>query len=223
MKRIFSVLIVAFTLLLVSCNKVDVHELVYEELEITYTGENDHSDHVTNDISLVTESVKYPEAEIDWVSSNESALKINDNLGIVTRDEADVVVTLTVTITYKGESTHFDYDLTIIALDKVSVEDIISTITIPTETKENLELLEELEDVTLVWESSNLDVITNKGVITRGNEDETVTITLTATRGEEEAIKHFTVKVLAKDPFNFDLIIDQITLPLETDEDLELP
>ena len=223
MKRIFSVLIVAFTLLLVSCNKVDVHELVYEELEITYTGENDHSDHVTNDISLVTESVKYPEAEIDWVSSNESALKINDNLGIVTRDEADVVVTLTVTITYKGESTHFDYDLTIIALDKVSVEDIISTITIPTETKENLELLEELEDVTLVWESSNVDVVTNKGVITRGNEDETVTITLTATRGEEKAIKHFTVKVLAKDPFNFDLIIDQITLPLETDEDLELP
>src|SRR5690554_6163801 len=124
MKKIFGLIVTVFTLMLVSCEVVDVHEAIYEELAISYIGDN-NEDFVTYNIGLKVESEKYPDAEIKWSSSNDSVLKINNTVGVVTRGDIDIVVTLTLNIDYKGEVEEYEYELTIKALEKNEVSYVI--------------------------------------------------------------------------------------------------
>ena len=64
---------------------------------------------------------------------------------------------------------------------------------------ENLNLPTELEGVTIRWESSHPDVISETGVVTRGNKTVLVTLTATLTFDGEEIVKTTFVQVLAKE------------------------
>ena len=60
-----------------------------------------------------------------------------------------------------------------------------------------------LLETTITWSSSNTDVISNEGVVTRpaiGSADETVVLTATITLGKEKTTKEFTLKVLEDVP-----------------------
>ena len=54
-----------------------------------------------------------------------------------------------------------------------------------TKVTENLELVKELNGVTIEWKSDNEAVISNEGVVTRGEDEEVVTLTVTLKKGEE--------------------------------------
>ncbi|MGO2634650.1 MAG: family 43 glycosylhydrolase [Galactobacter sp.] len=54
----------------------------------------------------------------------------------------------------------------------------------------------------IVWASDNADRISHDGTVTRGNDDETVTLTATLTLGGVEHKKTFKVTVLSSDPSN---------------------
>lgn len=63
-------------------------------------------------------------------------------------------------------------------------------------TKDLKELKTSIGDVSITWSSSNTDVISNVGAVTRGQNDETVTLTATLKKGKTTATKEFTLKVL---------------------------
>ena len=63
-----------------------------------------------------------------------------------------------------------------------------------TKVTENLELVKELNGVTIEWKSDNEAVISNEGVVTRGETDEMVTLTITLTKGDDS--EEFTISLI---------------------------
>lgn len=67
------------------------------------------------------------------------------------------------------------------------------------EIKNNLSLINELEEVTITWESSNEDAITNEGTVFRSNEDILVTLEATLSYNDDTLNKEFDFKVIKED------------------------
>src|SRR5690554_1678080 len=216
MKRLFSLILVALTLMLTSCLATDVHEKIYEELTISYIG-FDNKDNVTNDLGLKVESKLYPDAKISWKSSNESALKIDKNMGVIVRGQTDIVVTLTLVIDYNGDVKEFEYEITIKAQDVSDPSYVVDNLVIPRETKTNLELITEKDGVVLTWTSNNEEVISTTGVVTRQTEDVTVELVVVGEKDNKKVTKPFNVKVLGLNSqggeVNFEEIFSLINLP----------
>ncbi|NME69866.1 immunoglobulin-like domain-containing protein [Flammeovirga aprica] len=61
-------------------------------------------------------------------------------------------------------------------------------------------------DVTVSWSSSDATAITDAGVVTRQDEDTEVTLTATLTKNEATATKEFTLKVIAREPTDEELV-----------------
>lgn len=75
----------------------------------------------------------------------------------------------------------------------------LAVLTLVSQTVSNLTLPDKgPKGSTITWESFNTEVITHKGVVTRGEEDVIVTMVATVSYGDFSDIKEFQVKVLAK-------------------------
>ncbi|MBD0401452.1 immunoglobulin-like domain-containing protein [Flammeovirga sp. EKP202] len=61
-------------------------------------------------------------------------------------------------------------------------------------------------EVAVSWSSSNTDVISNAGVVTQQEADTDVVLTATLTKNDASDTKEFTVKVLAKEPTDEELV-----------------
>ena len=82
--------------------------------------------------------------------------------------------------------------------DKQKLESDVSNVSLPETTTDNLTLpAEGSYGTTISWVSSNEEVISNAGVVVRGEEDVEVTLTATFTLGIESEEIEYTVKVLA--------------------------
>ena len=228
MKKIFGLILTLFTLMLVSCVGVDEHDAIYEELVISYIGD-DNKDSVTYNIGLKVESKLYPEAKINWSSSNDSVLKINNTIGVVTRSEVDIVVTLTLHVDYNDKVKEYEYEITVIGLSSENndVASVVNGLVIPLETKSDINLLTEKDGVNLTWTSNKEEVISNTGQVTRQEEDVTVKLTVVGTKDDESANKTFDVKVLGLNSqggeVNFEEIFSLINLPETATSNLVLP
>lgn len=192
--------------------KVDlIANVSYKNLEVKFTfnltvigiGEEDIDlDEVLNGISLpseVTENLELvtnvSNVTITWVSNNTNV--ISDE-GIVTRLAEDVTVTLTATASLEGKTANKEFEVLVIGTESNTkdLNAILNTITLEETVTTNLNLPHILDGVAITWESNNIDTISNEGVVVRGNNDVTVTLTATATFENQEASKTFTVKVL---------------------------
>ena len=78
----------------------------------------------------------------------------------------------------------------------------IEALDLPSETDRSLTLPSQgaSGETEITWSSSNQDVMANDGTITRGDEDQTVTMTATLKMGEVTDAKEFQVVVKKKDP-----------------------
>ena len=87
--------------------------------------------------------------------------------------------------------------------DEAKILEVKSALVVPTEVTTDLELINsyEIDGVTasIVWSSSNSDVITNEGKVNRGEEDVIVNLEVTITVNETSQSIIFTVKVIAKE------------------------
>lgn len=173
----------------------DAEIVAADKLALSVVGET------TENLTLPTTGAKG--STITWASSN-TAVIAND--GKVTRPAVgaeDATVTLTATIT-KGEATETKTFTVVVAatpadLDQEAVDAVAAALTVPTTTKENLTLKTSENGTTITWISSDATIITNAGVVTRGEEDREVTLTATVTLNGKTATNSFTVKVLAEE------------------------
>lgn len=148
---------------------------------------------VTGDITLSSYS------NVTWSSSDESVI---DLTGKVTRGTEDKDVTITAT--YKNGDTvlYKDYVLTVKALTDLEVatadveaidlklgDSVTGNISLPQTGKMG---------TVFTWVSSHPEIITNDGKVTQGEEDTTVTLTVTGTYGEKTYSKPFTIVVASK-------------------------
>src|SRR5690554_3228564 len=198
MRKILGFITLMLTIFLVSCDKISVEDQLFEELSIMYIAENDNANHVTSNIGLKTEIAKFPEAEIVWESTNENVIKVKENIGVVTRLAEDTKIDLIANVSYKNLEVKFTFNLIVIGIgeEDIHLNAILNSITLEETVTTTLNLPHILDGVAITWESNNTDTISNEGVVIRGNNDVTVTLTATATFENQEASKTFTVKVL---------------------------
>lgn len=89
------------------------------------------------------------------------------------------------------------------AEDEAKILEVKNLLVVPTETSENLNLITSYEIdgtvASIVWESSNTDVLSNDGVITQGEDDVVVDLKVTITVNEKsQSFNLFSVTVLRK-------------------------
>ena len=105
--------------------------------------------------------------------------------------------------------------------------EVMNSIDIPIETKENIELpktyiINETE-ITATWSSSDESIISSEGVIYRSDEDLNATLSLVLKLNEETLTNTFDVFVLAyEEEVIANQILDLISLPTEISENLTL-
>lgn len=161
------------------------------------------------DLSAVIEDIILPTkgevaSTITWTSSNEDVIS---TAGVVTRPApgtGDAEVTLTATISYGTVTDTKVFNATVIAMptdeeivqadldaiDLGDISDIIEDIELPTKSVSGFS--------TLTWSSSNEDIISSTGVVTRPAFEEgsqEVILTVTATKGDIVRTKEFIVTV----------------------------
>jgi hypothetical protein len=148
--------------------------------------------------------------ELSW-SSNSSAIT---SAGVVTRNEDnDVVVTLTVTFK-SGEVTDTKvFTVTVEREDVLTEAKNALVLTTTTSTNLDLPLKTGKDDlVSVSWSSSNPNVLSNSGFITRSLTED-ITVTLTAT---------FTYKTQTAQTKTFDIVITKDTLLDNVVEGIEI-
>jgi predicted extracellular nuclease len=206
-KGIVSLMIMLVAVIaLVACGGNNDQKLVDEALDaiaITYqTGDTDQT--ITKNITLPTTSGT---VTVTWTSSNTAVIS---NAGVVTRGEADTVVSLTATLTLGDVSETKVFTVKVLAAPVVvDPADALAALTITGDSLEynettnrytttsNVTLPGVSQTLTVTWTSGNEAVISAAGVVTRpawGQTDSTAI--LTATIGEET--RSFIVTVLAE-------------------------
>lgn len=101
------------------------------------------------------------------------------------------------------------------AMDNLKVEHILGDNESKDKITKDLDLKSKDGDVTISWESSNLDVITNDGLVTRPNDkDEEVTMKATFTLNEAKDSKDFKLKVLMEEQEldDYPLVEDRVNI-----------
>ncbi len=141
---------------------------------------------------------------ISWQSSDASIIKIEDSdsgAASVTRQPDDVAVTLTATVTkgketqtrsfsivVKGDKEQYEQWLKeeLEKLDIGNIYQITANLTLPAQAEHGFVIL---------WQSSDTDIITDSGSITRGRNDSSVNLTATLKNGSVSGTKTFKVTV----------------------------
>lgn len=154
----------------------------------------------TSDLTLPTNGTYG--TTFTWESSAPEVIATD---GTVTRAAKDQTVTLTVTGKYGTAESTKTFTVTVPAdqsADGDAVDAVMKTLDILPETVSDLTLPTSGEnDVTISWATSNSDVITEAGAVTRpalGENDVTVTLTATVAKGEVSKNANFDVLVYAQ-------------------------
>lgn len=178
---------------------------------------------VTQDLDLKSEYT-YGGKTISakWESSDEDILT---NLGKVTKANRDQEVTLTLTLTLGGETLIKQLDLTVPAITREERVEYASTqVSLPKETKDDLDLINDFQGVTITWKSNNTRVISNKGKVSFVDEETEVVLTATFSVFLTSISKDYVVKVLpltTAEKLNY--AIEKVEIPAEVSFDISLP
>ena len=205
-----------------------------ETLEIGFTG-TDTANSVKGKLTFPS---KAGDIAITWVSDKPLVVT---NAGEVTRGDADVTVEITATLTLGEVVEEKKFTVVVKAKDLPSIQEALAAIELTGEdiefddvsetytTTKNIELIVSVLGRNVTWSTTNADIITVEGVVTRpawGAEDQAVV--LTATIGDQERSFIVTVPSIKVKPA-LDRIVDAKESLLLTGtgdgvvDDLELP
>lgn len=107
------------------------------------------------------------------------------------------------------------------------LNEVMNTIDLPLETKEDLELPStytyEEKIITATWNSSNVDALSNEGKVFRGKDDQVITLSLSLQLNEDTITNTFDITILALEKEVIaNQILDLIQIPSEASEDFVL-
>ena len=83
--------------------------------------------------------------------------------------------------------------------DQADVDAVKANLTLPNTVTSDLSLSTLENGVSIKWNSSNTSVISNDGIVTRGDSDQTVTLTAKLTKGDATAEFKITITVTKKE------------------------
>ena len=137
---------------------------------------------------------------ISWVSSDEDVISSD---GHITRQLYDTQATLTATLSLGGIIDTKEFTVAVIPDYFANIDDMINiantkeALAIPAETDSDLDLPLACGSVAISWVSSDEDVISSTGLVTRQLYNTQVTLTATLSLGGAVDTKEFTVLVTA--------------------------
>lgn len=107
------------------------------------------------------------------------------------------------------------------------LNEVMNTIDLPLETKEDLELPStytyEDKEIVATWNSSNVDALSNEGKVFRGKDDQVITLSLSLQLNEDTITNTFDITILALEKEVIaNQILDLIQIPSEASEDFVL-
>lgn len=151
------------------------------------------------DLNNITSDLLLPltidNVNLTWTSSNQIALS---NTGKVTRTSTNQTVTLIVNLDDGKDSVSKSFTITIPKDNALYIEQVYSTLFSVDLSKvtNNLSFPTSKNGVTIAYESTNPDVVSNTGIVKRGEEDQEVTVKLTLTYEGLTINKAITITVL---------------------------
>ncbi len=209
-KTLLLMMIMLSIVLMVGCTstlpETQTIDIIEQNLSITYAS-GDNQSHVTQNITLPYTATSYAEATIQWESDQPDIISHN---GLVTRDTDDHDVILSYVISYQGDIRIGSLTLTVIA-DRPTLEEIAAEIDIlyasgdyAESVTQNLtlpttSLLD--EEILITWSSMDTSVISHQGVVTRGDEDQSVFMKYTILYKNETKVGYVVVNVIAEDVY----------------------
>jgi len=169
----------------------------------------DLADEASSDLTFPSTGLH--DVVITWESSDTSVIANDGTVTIPTFTEGDQVVTITASLTLGDDTLTKTFEVTVLAatvktdVEKLAEAKIALLIPVTGLVLSDITLPETALEADVTWVSSNTDVITNDGVVTRplngeGNAD--VVLTATLTLGDETTTKTFDVTVREEEPSN---------------------
>ncbi|OHX64077.1 T9SS type A sorting domain-containing protein [Flammeovirga pacifica] len=169
-------------------------------LEITYAEDEDAMT-VKNDLTLANEGLH--SSSITWISSNEEVVSAN---GMVNQASTDQEVTLTATVSIENQSEEKVFTIKVLNNAQELLDDATDALEVifaegesATTVKSDIELINVIGEVSIVWESSNTEVVTIDGKVMPSLEDVNVTLTATLSINDLSTTKVFDIVVLKDD------------------------
>ncbi|MCF7927076.1 MAG: hypothetical protein K9L74_05825 [Candidatus Izimaplasma sp.] len=204
-------LVVAGVFTLSACNLVEEGLNDLDKIDEAMA-ELDVEPEVTDDITLPT--VGLHEVEITWESSNPDIIAPDGTVNRPLYSEGDQTVTLTANLTIGENTLVKEFDVTVKAAEtetdaeKVEAAKTVLLLSASGLVVSNIDLPETALESTVTWESSNPELISADGTVTRpaaGEGNQTVVLTATLTVGDATTTKEFELTVKEEDPSNVDL------------------
>ncbi|NLR91123.1 sulfatase-like hydrolase/transferase [Flammeovirga agarivorans] len=175
-----------------------------DAVEVTYQG-GDSKNAVTNNLILSESSLH--SSTVTWKSSNSDVIKINNEEGVVTRQDTDQTVVLDAEVAYENLVETKTFVVKVLAKPTDKLQEALDEINITYQGEDNESAV--TQDITLVnssndeakvtWTSSNknvIEILENQGVVTRDEEDQEVKILAKVELNGESGHKEFTLHVV---------------------------
>ena len=199
----------------------------------------------TNTITLPSsfEDPKFENITVKWHTDKPTVINIQGNVNHKDKTESDIV-TLTVTLTSNNESKTAKYEVEVkneISEEKLLLEEALETVSIPLVINEDdlsINLIkkipqEKYQNIKVQWIMSDEDIISNTGIVTHSdtNESNSVTVTVILSLSEKIVSKDFNVTVknrkFSGDQKDLNQLVEKFTLPYtvldNTTTSIELP
>lgn len=196
MKKILTIICLLITISLFGCGTSN-ESIVDEAIKQL---ESNIKDEVTSDFELaINVAIGDKLVKVEWTSDNEAIT----HEGKVTRTSEDVMVNLKAVLSYNDVTKVKDFKVVVLKEENnydLIISEALKTINLPLETKENIpfprEVVVEDKKLSVSYESSNEDVISNEGIVSQTNEDIDVEVKLIFIVEEYQKIVTQTIKVL---------------------------
>ncbi|WP_281614424.1 immunoglobulin-like domain-containing protein [Flammeovirga sp. SubArs3] len=170
-----------------------------EHLQVGFA-DGEEASQVTSDLELITSD---GDVTITWASSNTDVVTAD---GKVTQQLYDETVELTATLVLGDEQETKTFTVVVANNAEEVVNDALANVQITyangednTSVISDITLSGDVNEVTVSWSSSDEEVITNAGAVTRAEEDKNVTMTATLSAGDATATKTFDLTVLMEE------------------------
>src|SRR5690554_624772 len=180
---------------------------------------------VKSDITL---TLKVDDIDIYWTSAKSSVIKIDGNKGIVTRHKTNETVVLTASFIFDGQTHHKEITVVVKMIDEedpidsetpeINLNDILDSLLITLASGDTLnsvtkdfELTTKSFDYPITWASSDTSTVAisnGKAIVTRNDDEVSVTLTASFMFNGKVETKEFTITVLKEE-------IDEPEVPVE--------
>lgn len=198
-----------------SCkNNKNTNELLKESLNKIVL-----NDKYSTDIILLETIDGYA---ITWTTSDENIISSS---GKINKKSFDQVATLTATISSGDIVESKEFTITVEKIDaEAHLTQVLNQIVLPTKVTESIDLPDIIDGIAISWNSSNTDVITNKGRVKQLDSDVLVTLKASVSYAGVNKNRSFEVTVLKN--HDYDIINEAaslINIPLDTISNINLP